>query len=124
MINLTEIKYSIRFSEEEDRKYKKLASDLGRPLSIIIRDALDTISENPALLNPTNPKMELDVLINALERAAYDRQNSDMNFQESVYEQFSVINSKVNYLLKKAKVSKKIIKQLNGEDISGVEIFD
>lgn len=122
--NLTDIKYSIRFNKDEEAKYKELAKKLNRPLSIIIRDALDTICENPSLLNPTNPTLDIDILINALEISAKERKASNALIQKDTQEQFSRMDRKINYLLKKAKVSDKVLKKLDGEDTSGEKIFD
>ena len=118
------IKYSIRFDKEEEAKYKELAKKLNRPLSIIIRDALDTICENPSILNQTTQNIDLDMIISALEISAKDRLRTNAKFNKEIQDKFRVLDQKINYLLKEAKIPKKTLKKLEGMDVSGEEIFD
>ena len=124
MRNLDDIKYSIRFTEEEREKYEELAKRLKRPLSLIIRDALDSVSENPSLLNPTTPTMDIDVILSMLEKSANERLDNDSKLRKDLYDQLARLNHKVNYLLKKANIPKKELKKFDGEDISGEAIFE
>ena len=124
MKNLGDKKYSIRFTDEELEKYSKFAEERRRPLATIIRDAMDTICDNPALLSPSTPKNAHDVIIGFMEMSAKERLDNDLHFRKDVYDNLARLHHKINFLLKKAKVPQKEIQKLNGEDISGEAIFD
>lgn len=124
MINLGDKKYSIRFTEEELQKYQSFANERNRTLATVIRDALDAVCENPALLKPSHPKTDLDTIINALEISARERLTNDMNFRQDVYDNLARVNHKINFLLESMKIPSKTIKRLDNQDISGEAIFD
>ena len=124
MINLGDKKYSIRFTEEELQKYQSFANERNRTLATVIRDALDAVCENPALLKPSHPKTDLDTIINALEISARERLTNEKHFKDGIQDQVLRLDHKINYLLKTMKVSQKKINELNGKDVSGERIFD
>lgn len=115
--------YSIYFTEEEHEKYTKLAKEKRSPLSIVIRDALNAVIANPHLLNPTEPKTDLETLIQALEISGEERIKGDKEFKSEIFKRFGVLENKITLLMKKAKIPKKEIAKIEGVDISGEEVF-
>ena len=114
----------MRLTEEERARYKDLEKRYGRPLSSIIREALDTIHTNPDLLNPTTSKTDFDILLQAYELTANERLDREEKSQNELLSEITKLNQKVNFLLKKARISKKEIQKIEGLDMSGESIFE
>jgi len=111
-----EKKYSIRFTDEEDERYKDLMKRARSPtLANLIRSALDAACENPSILTPSRDKTDLDVLINALEISANERIKTNTEFQANVLERLYYLENSQELIMKKLKVPKKEQEKIKGE---------
>ena len=63
---MKKIQFPVYFTEEEHKDFKKLAKTKRTTLNKLIKELLYAVKTDPQFLNPTAPKADLDVLINAL----------------------------------------------------------
>lgn len=121
---MKKIQFPVYFTEEEHKDFMELAKEKRTPLVQLIRDLLYTYKANPAILGPTQPQTDIDVLLNALELSANERIQYNQKSERVIISSLNILDRKVNELMKKAKFSKKKIEELEGKDVSGEAIFE
>jgi len=120
---MKKIQFPVYFTEEEHEDFKILAKKKRTTLNQLIRDALYSAKENPNFLNPTAPKPKLETLIQALEISAEERIKENERIITETTIHFSILEKKINLLMKQAKIPQKVIDKIEQKDKSGEEVF-
>lgn len=121
---MSKIQFPVYFTEEEHEEFKNLAKKKHTTLNQLIRDALYSAKDNPNFLNPTAPKPDLETLIQVLEISAEERIKENQKTTTETIIQFSILEKKIDLLMKKAKIPQSIIDKIEQKDRSGEEVFD
>ncbi len=122
---MREKKYSIRFTDKESERYKKLMEQVRSPnMSTLIRDLLETAYNNPEIINPVQNKTNLDVIMKVLEISAEESIKSDENFQKEVFSRLNRLEKGLDLMMTKMKIPKKKREKIKEEDDFESNIFD
>jgi hypothetical protein len=123
MITMKKIQFPVYFTEKEHEEFKNLAEKKRTTLNQLIRDALYSAKENPNFLNPTAPKTDHETLVKYAEIIGEESIKEYQRFITETMIRFSILENKIDLLIKKAKIPQKVIDKIEQKDKSGEEVF-